>query len=70
MTNLTCPPFQARISSWEVFRELYTTPDDTLDFGFSGKKLGDEGTMIVSDALGVFTSLQSLNLSDNGIGKR
>eukprot|EP00285_Hemiselmis_virescens_P016653 CAMPEP_0173401924 /NCGR_PEP_ID=MMETSP1356-20130122/52477_1 /TAXON_ID=77927 ORGANISM="Hemiselmis virescens, Strain PCC157" /NCGR_SAMPLE_ID=MMETSP1356 /ASSEMBLY_ACC=CAM_ASM_000847 /LENGTH=357 /DNA_ID=CAMNT_0014362177 /DNA_START=45 /DNA_END=1118 /DNA_ORIENTATION=+ len=59
-----------RIQAWDVFRDLYTMSSESESVVFSGKALRDEGTMIVADAIDVFTSLKTLKLSDNAIRRR
>jgi hypothetical protein len=61
---------KARLRSWDVFKSLYTIDSSSTELNFVGQRLDDEGAVIVSDTIDVFSSLQTLNLSENVVAAK
>ena len=61
---------KARLRSWDVFKSLYTIDSSSTELNFIGQQLDDEGAVIVSDTIDVFSSLQTLNLSENVVAAK
>ena len=61
---------KARLRSWDVFKSLYTIDSSSTELNFIGQRLDDEGAVIVSDTIDVFSSLQTLNLSENVVAAK
>lgn len=61
---------KARLRSWDVFKSLYTLESSCTELNFVEQRLDDEGAVIVADTFDVFSSLSTLNLSDNMIAAK
>ena len=61
---------KARLRSWDVFKSLYTIDSSSTELNFVGQRLDDEGAVIVADTIDVFSSLQTLNLSENMVAAK
>jgi len=61
---------KARLRSWDVFKSLYTLESSCTELKFCEQRLDDEGAVIVADTFDVFSSLSTLNLSDNMIAAK